>query len=128
VSDAHGVPYHPLGSFEVAKSFPDGVAILEGDDGGQIYVVCPVSLVKCSEDALNNLLRDLDDIAWPGNDLNSARVFYERRPIGSPVFGGMGGAYVIEDIWIHQEFIDAELDDGIREVIKGRRSSIHAAA
>ena len=70
----------------------------------------------------------LFNIAWPHNDLNSARVFYERRPIGSPVFGGMGGATVTEDIWIHQEFIDAGLGDRIREVIEGQRSGIHAAA
>jgi hypothetical protein len=60
VSDAHGIPYHSLRSFEEAKSSSDGVVILEGDDGGQIYVVCPASLVKCSEEALNNLLRDLN--------------------------------------------------------------------
>jgi hypothetical protein len=128
VSDAHAIPYHPLHSFEEAKSSPDGIVILEGDDGGQIYVVCPASVVKCSEEALDNLLRDLDSIAWPHNDLNSAKVFYERRPMGSPVFGGMGGATVTENIWIHQRFIDAGLGEQIRGVIEGRRSRIHAAA
>ena len=128
VSDARNIPYHPLHSLEEAKSFPDGIVILEGDDGGQIYLVCPASLVKCSEEALNDLLRELDHIAWPHNDLNSARVFYERRPTGSPIFGGMGGAYVIEDIWIHQEFVDAGLGNRIQEVIDGKRPRIHAAA
>jgi hypothetical protein len=128
VSDAHGIPYHPLQSFDEAKSSSDGLVILEGNDGSQIYVVGPTSLVKCSEEALNNLLRDLDNIAWPHNDLISARIFYERRPIGSPVFGGMGGATVPEDIWIHQRFIDAGLGDRIREVIEGGRSGIQAAA
>jgi hypothetical protein len=46
VSDAQGLSYHPLHSLAEAKSFPDGVVILEGDDGGQIYVVCPASVVK----------------------------------------------------------------------------------
>ena len=128
VSDAHGITYRPLRSLGEAKSFPDGVVILEGDDGGQIYFACSASLVKCSEEALNDLLRDLDDIAWPGNDPDSARVFYERRPVGSPIFGGMGGGYVTEDIWVHQEFIDAGLSDRIREVIEAKRPRISAAA
>lgn len=128
VSDARGMPYHLLRSLKEAKSSADGVVILEGDDGGQIYVVCPASLVKCSEEALNHLLRDLDTIAWPHNDLHSARLFYEQLAVGSPVFGGMGGATVTEDIWIHQKFMEAGLDERIREVIKGQRSSIHATA
>ena len=128
ISDAHDIPYYPLHSLAEAKSFSDGVVILEGDDGGQIYIVCPASLVECSVEALENLLRDLDDISWPGNDPNSARVFYERLPLGAPVFGGMGGATVEEDVWIHQRLVDSELEAPIRDVIGGRRSRIHDAA
>src|SRR5206468_1397497 len=78
VSDARNIPYQALHSLDEAKSFSDGTVILEGDDGGQIYIVCPASLVQCSTEHLNVLLRDLDGIAWPNNDPNSARVFYER--------------------------------------------------
>jgi hypothetical protein len=127
-SDAHGIPYHSLHSLEEAISFPDGIVILEGDDSGQIYVVSPASMVKCSDEALNHLLRDLDSIAWPHNDPNSARIYYERRPVGSQVFGGMGGASVIKGVWIHQMFIDAGLGNQIQEVIEGRRARVRDAA
>ena len=124
VSDAHGLPYHPLRSMAEARSFSDGVVILEGDDGGQVYVVCPASMVKCVEELLSQLLRDLDEIAWSGNDPDMARVFYERCAVGSGVAGGMGGAVVREGIWIHDEFIKLRLGDAIREVIEGKRPRI----
>ena len=128
ISDAHDIPYYPVYSLAEAKSFSDGVVILEGDDGGQIYIVCPAFLVECSVEVLESLLRDLDSVSWPGNDLNSARVFYECLPLGAPVFGGMGGAAVEEDIWIHQSLVDSGLEGPIHDVIGGRRSSIHDAA
>jgi hypothetical protein len=128
VSDAQDVPYQPLRSLDEARSLSDGAVILEGDDGGQIYVVCPVSLVRCSAETLNDLLRDLDAIAWPHNDADAARVFYERLSIGAPVFGGMGGAVVTNDVWIHGDFIKLKLDGAIREVIGGHRARIRDAA
>jgi hypothetical protein len=128
VSDARNIPYQALHSLDEAKSFSDGTVILEGDDGGQIYVVCPASLVQCSTENLNDLLRDLDGIAWPNNDPNSARVFYERLPMGSPVFGGMGGAIVSDEVWIHQMFCEMNLESAIREVLAGERARIRDAA
>jgi hypothetical protein len=117
-----------LHSLEEAKLFSDGVVIFEGDDGGQIYIVCPAARIECSTEILERLLRDLDHISWSSNDLNSARLFYERLPVGAPVFGGIGGATVEDDVWIHQSFTDSGLDDPIREVIGGRRSRIADAA
>jgi hypothetical protein len=128
VSDAQDVPYYPLRSLDEAKSFSDGVVILEGDDGGQIYVVCPASLVRCSVETLTELLHGLDSISWPGNDSDSARVFYERLPINAPVFGGMGGAIVCNDVWVHQMFCEMNLDSAIREVLAGERARISDAA
>jgi hypothetical protein len=124
VSDSLGVEYRALHSLEEAKSFADGVVILEGDDGGQIYIVCPASLIQCSQEALNQLLRDMDAIAWPGNDEDSARVFYERQPTGAGIAGGMGGAVVEESVWIHREFQQLGLDTAIREVVTGKRLRI----
>jgi len=128
VSDARDVPYQPLRSLDEARSLSKGVVILEGDDGGQIYVVCPSSLVRCSAETLNDLLRDLDTIAWPHNDPDAARVFYERLSIGAPVCGGMGGAVVTNDVWIHGDFVNLKLDRAIREVISGQRAHIRDAA
>ena len=90
--------------------------------------MCSASLVKCSEEILGQLLRDLDDIAWPENDPEMAKIFYERHPVGAGIAGGMGGALVTEDIWIHDEFIRLRLDVAIREVIAGQRHRIRDAA
>lgn len=128
VSDAWNLPYQPLRSFDEAKSFPDGLVILEGDDGGQIYVVSRASLVNCPAETLKDLLRDLDAIAWPGNDPNSARVVYERLAVGETVFGSMGGAVVSDDVWVHDTFCELELDAAIRDVILGKRARLRDAA
>lgn len=121
-AESHGQPYHALHTLEEAKSCPDGVVILEGDDGGQIYVVAPVSLVKCSEQDLKQLLRDLDTLEW--DDPSMALVYYERRSVGSGVPGGMGGATVTQDIWIHKNFVKLRLDSAIREVIEAKRKTL----
>jgi hypothetical protein len=124
IAEARGLPFHPLSSLKQAQSQPDGVAILEGDWGGQIYVVCPAPLIHCSEAALGRLLRDLDKIAWECNDGEGAALFYERRPPGSGVAGGMGGGRVTDDLWVHKEFVDLGLADKIREVIVAHCESI----
>ena len=128
VSDAQDIPYQPLHSLDEAKSFSDGVVILEGDDGGQIYVVAPASLVRCSAETLGDLLRDLDSIAQTSNEPNSARVFYERLPVGASVFGGMGGAIVSNDVWVHDTFCELQLDGPVRGVVFGKRARIRNAA
>ncbi len=64
VADAHGRPYYPLRSLAEAQAAHDGMVIFEGDYGGQIYATCPASLVRCSEETLQGLLRDLDTVGW----------------------------------------------------------------
>jgi hypothetical protein len=64
-----------------AKADPEGVVILEGDYGGQIYVVVQAEQVLCSQKTLSWLLHDLDRISWPGSYDDSARIVFERsRP------------------------------------------------
>ena len=115
-------PFQPLGSLAAARDVPDGVVILEGDYGGQIYLVAPASRVACSEGALLHLLRDLDEIAWPGSERDASTLRYERLPLGSTVPGGMGGARVDGDVWIHVELTPHA--DAIRDVLAGRREVI----
>lgn len=74
MAEAAGAPYRSLDSLAEAQSESNGVVILEGDCGGQINVVAPAPEVNCSEDELEELLRDLDVIAWPGNDADMARL------------------------------------------------------
>jgi hypothetical protein len=121
VSEAHGTPYCPLRSVDEAKAASDGVVVLEGDWGGQIYAVFPASLMRCGEDVLQQLLKDLDAIAWPCNEGEGAGVFYERLPSGAVVSGGMGGGIVVDGVWVHKEFRRLGLTTAIREVIAGSR-------
>ena len=97
--------------------------ILQGDDGGQIYLVARATEVKCSAEALQQLLIDLDEIAWPENDASARGIFYERRPVGSCISGGMGGGMVSEKIWIHKKFSESE--PAILSVLGGNRDRIH---
>lgn len=121
-AEASGEPYQPLSTMADAKRFDDGVVILQGDDGGQIYLVAHAIEVKCSPETLEQLLIDLDEIAWPGNDKNARGIFYERRQIGSPIAGGMGGGVVSEKPWIHKQF--SALETAILGVLHGNRARI----
>lgn len=122
MSSKDAPPYQPLASLAEARETPDGVVILEGDYGGQIYVVAPAARVECSEGALLHLLRDLDEIAWPGSERDASQVRFERLSGGSNVPGGMGGGRVDDDVWIHAEL--ARHAGAIRDVLAGRREVI----
>jgi hypothetical protein len=117
-------PYRPLASLVEARAVSDGVVILEGDWGGQIYLVAQAARVVADEAALERLLRDLDAIAWPANDAGGARVRYERLPAGATVPGGMGGGVVAEagGLWVHPEL--AARAAAIDEVLSGRRAAM----
>lgn len=119
-SESRGQSYVAFRSLGEAKECPDGVMILQGDWGGQIYVVCPVRMVTCSQAALDDLLQELDKIAWNCNDGEGASVYFERAALGYGIAGGMGGGYAIDGIWIHQEFVDKNMGDRIRGVILGQ--------
>jgi len=124
IADADGPRYSPLRSLDEARAVSDGVVILQGDDGGQIYVVCPASEITCSAEALDALLRDLDQIAWPDNDPSMARIYYERLAQGAGICGGMGGGLVADGRWIHDQFVKMKLSGPIREVLRGARTRI----
>jgi hypothetical protein len=117
--------YVSFASLNDAQNDPEGVVILEGDDGGQIYAVCPVSLIRCNEEALRRLLRDIDALIW--NDPSSARLCYERLPVGSGVSGGMGGGVVQNSLWLHPHLAGMGLFEGVKAVIEGRRLRLASA-
>jgi len=124
MADSQGDPYIAFTTLSQAQSEPDGVVILQGDDGGQIYVVCRASKVACTERDLDILLNDLDAIEWPGNDPDMARVFYERRPIGAGIGGGMGGGVVDQMVWVHPRIREKGLAPEIEQVLRGDKERI----
>jgi hypothetical protein len=119
MAEAAGSAYFAFETLSEAKADPEGVVILEGDDGGQIYIVVPAQQVLCAYKALTRLLHDLDRISWPWNDDNSARIVFERVRRGSDVAGGMGGGIATRDAWIHPELVRLGLDGEIRAVLRG---------
>ncbi len=121
MADRYGYEYWSLPSLADAQCHDDGVVVLEGDDGGQIYAVFPAREVRCTEDNLVHLLRDIDMIATPGLSDDSRAVFFERHDLGSTIAGGMGGGRVERGGWIHPELRDLGMEGQIRKVVAGYR-------
>jgi hypothetical protein len=119
LAKALGRAYQPMHNLAEAKSVDGAHLIMEGDWGGQIYLVCPVKLVKCAEEELWQLLSELDKIIWKCNDGDGTGIYYEQRKPGEGIPGGMGGGLVSEELWIHPELVSKGLDGLIRKVITG---------
>jgi len=120
---SQGGKYLPLKSFEAAKKHDDSYLVMEGDWGGQIYLVAPVRLVKCSYETLENLLLELDRIAWDVNDGRGRGLYFERMEEGMPVAGGMGGGVATQTLWVHREF--EGIKRKIHDVLDNKADSIH---
>lgn len=123
MADAHGTPFHPLRTLDEARQHDDGVAILQGDWGGQIYAVIPARMIRCTPDTMQKLLFDLDTEAWSCNENEGATIYYERKPAGTGVAGGMGGGASTGELWVHPEF--GEIAEQIRLVIIGEQEAIN---
>jgi hypothetical protein len=123
MAEAQGTPYRFYATMEEARSDPEAVAVLEGDEGGTIFAVIPVGMVRCSTEVLERLLSDLDSIIWPHNELDMRRLVFEHAPAGTGIPGGMGGGASTGDIWVHPTF-DAALVDEVREIVAGERERI----
>jgi hypothetical protein len=116
------MPYCPLSSLEAAQLDPHGIVVLEGDNGGQIYVVSPITYVLCSGEALELLLMALDERSWPVNGWDMwdrRRVYFESKPTGQRIPGGIGGGEVIDGVWIHPDLIAKGFAGAIKEVLSG---------
>lgn len=81
-------------SLDEAKTLDDGVVVLTSDDGGQVLVVARAEAVQCDEVALLALLADLDELAWPSNNMQGSALSFREAAVGSHIGGGMGGGWV----------------------------------
>ena len=123
---AEGINIRELTFFESldeAKKTSNGVAVLAGDNGGQIYLTCPVKYVKCTEDVLKKLLSEIDDIEWGCNEGWGAKVDYRRANAGDGIIGGIGGGVVEDGLWIHPDIVN-DKKELIKKVIDGELTSI----
>src|SRR3954463_6113611 len=78
MADAEGVEYVAYNSADAARGDPDAALVMEGDYGGQIYVACPLRVVRANEASLERLLRELDALAWECNEGDGGAIRYER--------------------------------------------------
>jgi len=126
-ADAAGRPYRALRTLVEAQAADDGVVVLEGDLGGQIYAVFPSSVVRCSEQVLRELVRDLDAHARPFPDGDATDVYFERHRLGEAIAGGAGGGVVLPGGWVQDELVQAGIEAAIVDVVMGRRARLGPA-
>ena len=97
---------------------------MEGDWGGQVYLSCPICLVKCSEETLNLLLTDINDMAWSGS--NGYRICYEVYDKQQKIIGGMEGGMIGESIWVHSQLKEYGItSDKIMRILNGEKKRLN---
>jgi hypothetical protein len=124
LAEASGAEYRPLRSLAEAQQVPDGRVILDGDWGGQVYLSCPASMVRCSQEVLHRLLLDIDARCWACNEGGGAGVYFERKPVGAEVSGGMGGGIVTDGLWLHEEVEGFGIRAQIEEILAGHHERL----
>lgn len=82
--------------------------IMEGDDGGQIFLTIPKEMIKCSETKLNQILIELDEYCWPNNDDDMRLIYYSEQKLGDIIPGGMGGGKATKSLWVHPNIKNLE--------------------
>jgi hypothetical protein len=117
--DDRGDPFIELRSLEEARSMDHTAVIMQGGGGAQIYLTVPVKHVACEQPTLVALLKLLDAMEW--NDPPRATISFELAPIGSGIYAGMGGASIIDGIWLHPRFNGIDVMDAVSAVILGLR-------
>jgi len=111
----------PLNNFNEAKNDSKGVVILGDDRGGQVYLTCPMNYVKCDEESLKKLLREIDDIEWDCWECNEGKDTYIAYLKGNPGdwIGGDTGGRVEDRLWINPD-IQSRTKKLIKKVINGK--------
>ena len=120
-----GNGYTAFDSLEEARNAKDAVCIFEGDYGGTIYLTIPIESVKCDAATLAQALQDIDAMCW--DDPEGAGIFFEKRPLGSGVAGGMWGGVVTDGLWLHPDLEPLSVRDEVEEVFAGVRPRIDPA-
>jgi hypothetical protein len=122
VADSHGESYAAFRSLAEAKEADFAAVVMQGDEGGSIYLTCPAHIVECDEQTLRRLLLDLDARDW--KEPESAGLFYEHVPVGSGIPGGAGGGVVTDGIWLHPNLEALGVRKAVEAVLRGQRPSL----
>jgi hypothetical protein len=122
IAESGGETYSAYDTLEAARTAIDVSLVIEGDDGGTIYLTVPVSRVCCSEARIQQLAEDIDALYW--NDRSMLHISFEVLPVGSGVAGGMGGGRVIDGIWLHPKIEALGITADVEAVLGGTRDRI----
>jgi hypothetical protein len=114
-----GELYVTLASLEEARMMEHTAVIMRGAGGGQVYATVPVKYVACDEAALTSLVRALDAVE---GRRNGGTVRFELAPIDSGIEGGMGGAAIIDGIWLHPRLANYGILPFVTDVVHGRQT------
>lgn len=128
LAEAHKDEYQPLRSLAEAQQVPDGRVILEGDYGGQVFLTCTANMVRCSQEAIHRLLLDIEARCWPTCEGHGAGLYFERKPVGAGVWGGMGGGVITDGLWLHEEVEGFGIRAQIEEILAGHRDRLEWSA
>lgn len=120
LSEAHGIPHQSIESLEEAKNYENAYLIMEGDYGGEIYVVCPVKIIRCNWQTLSKLLEDIDNLYW--KDEYGRGIYFEFFNNGDIVSGGMGGGVATNRLWVNEGLLN--IQNEISKVIYGKKIRI----
>ena len=83
--------------------------IMEGDDGGQIFLTVPVNITNTNEENLSALLKEIDERTW--NNPRTRSMYYIHGNDGKEIAGGMDGGLLRTGLWVHPTL------NGLREYI-----------
>ena len=120
-----GNGYVAARNLEEARNFDLSVIIFQGDWGGTIYLTVPVAKVNCDQATLRNLLYAIDRLAWDEDE--GAELFFEFKPAGSGVWGGMGGGMITNGLWLHPRIEELGVRDEIESVLAGESDQFDPA-
>ena len=108
-------PFIELGSLEEARSMDHTAVIMQGGGGAQIYLTVPVKHVACEQPTLSLLVRSVPGKGPVPTTMEKFSVDNLSR------LAGMGGASIIDGIWLHPRFDDIGVMDAVSAVILGLR-------
>jgi len=95
---------------------------MTGEYGAQCYLTAPMRMVRCSEADLYQLHRDLDKIFW--DEKEGMEITYARHEPGDYVYSGKDGGRIKQDLWMHKDLVDLDLESRVRRVLEGNAARI----
>lgn len=108
-------------TFEEAKVATDSYVVMEGDWGGQHYIICPMRLIKCTEEALLQLLKDIDEVEWPCNKGDGIDIVFQRLYADTTYISSCNGASILDGPWIG---VSEKLKPYVEQVLNGEIPAI----